>query len=763
MPNIKRRHFLQFASSVLATIGLSQIDLQRQALRYAKVLAQNTERKLALLVGINGYRNYPLSGCINDVYLQRELLIHRFGFNPKDILLVTDEDKSEISPTRAGILQAFEEHLIKQAKPGDVVVYHFSGHGAQVVDPESGFADQRNSTFVPLDSSFEQIRGQLQVSDIMGATLFLLMSALKTENVTVVLDSCHSGGGKRGNLIIRSLERFYTGKTIYPSGQERSYQQEWLSRLNMSREDFIRKRQKVAKGVVIAATRRDQLAADLPFYNFYAGAFTYALTQYLWQETQNRGVGNVMANVARITTRISTTQQIPEFEAKQESDRAKPSYFLSKQVPPAEGVIQKVNGERVEFWLAGIEPEDFEVFARGKGAIFTILARNGQKLGAMQLESLKGLEGFGKIIAVEPSQSIRSGSLLQEEIRAIPKDFSLRLGLDDSLGYQTDRIRTRLRSLQQLETLPLARGEVDYILGRMTESIYREIAATNREPIPKVGSLGLYSQGRDLIPGSFGVPGENLTRAIARLQPKFRSLLAARLIKLTLNADTSKLAVSASMKILGAQEEVVASKFTPRALRNIDREEGDRPTPEVSPVRIKTEAGIPLLPLRTRVQFQVKNSEDRDLYVTVLVIDAGGEIAIVFPNTWTATTEAALIRAGETKSIPEVGIDPFRLVVSEPLGMVEVLILASISPLRSALKTLQSFAARRGLSRRPFGLDDREQTTLVNNLVGDLDRVSRTGTRRTRLQAEFDPTVRAIDTTQIAAMSITFRSIEEVL
>lgn len=32
-----------------------------------------------------------LSGCINDVTLQRELLIHRFGFNAKDILTVTNK------------------------------------------------------------------------------------------------------------------------------------------------------------------------------------------------------------------------------------------------------------------------------------------------------------------------------------------------------------------------------------------------------------------------------------------------------------------------------------------------------------------------------------------------------------------------------------------------------------------------------------------------------------------------------------------------
>lgn len=110
MSNIQRRHFLQFAGSALATMGLSQWDIFQASDRYAQVLAKSTPRKLALLVEINDYNFSPLRGCVNDVRLQQELLIHRFGFNPKDILILADNQA-----TRSGILTAFEEHLIKQA------------------------------------------------------------------------------------------------------------------------------------------------------------------------------------------------------------------------------------------------------------------------------------------------------------------------------------------------------------------------------------------------------------------------------------------------------------------------------------------------------------------------------------------------------------------------------------------------------------------------------------------------------------------------
>jgi len=213
--------------------------------------------------------------------LPRNLLIHRFKFNPKDILGLTDT-----KATRQGILTAFEEHLIKQAKPTDVVVYHYSGHGSRIFDPNPIVVEPNqeglNGTFVPVDSTlppgYPEVGGTVQ--DIMGHTLFLLMSALKTENVTVVLDSCFSGGTTRESRV-RSRDG---GKNVLVSADEKTYQQQWLSQLKMSSEEFVRSyRTGVAKGVVVAATAPDQLARELNINGFISGIFSYLLTHYLWQ------------------------------------------------------------------------------------------------------------------------------------------------------------------------------------------------------------------------------------------------------------------------------------------------------------------------------------------------------------------------------------------------------------------------------------------------------------------------------------------------
>ncbi|WP_407900287.1 twin-arginine translocation signal domain-containing protein [Scytonema sp. NUACC26] len=55
MSHIKRRQFLQFAGSALATMGISQLDIMLQGERYAKALAQDTPRKLALLLYVRSF------------------------------------------------------------------------------------------------------------------------------------------------------------------------------------------------------------------------------------------------------------------------------------------------------------------------------------------------------------------------------------------------------------------------------------------------------------------------------------------------------------------------------------------------------------------------------------------------------------------------------------------------------------------------------------------------------------------------------------
>jgi metacaspase-1 len=352
MPELSRRHFLQAAGATLVTAGLPQT----QILRHQKVLAQSTPRKLALIIGINDYTDTPLYGCVNDAILQRQLLVHRFGFNSQDVVMLLNQDA-----TRQGILDAVEEHLIKQAKPGDVAVLHFSGHGSLVRDPDPIYINTDTGkglagTLVPIDGALPSTATDSGgiVADVMGHTLFLLMSAIQTENLTVVLDSCHSGASTR-EIRVRAREG---GEKIEISPQEKAYQEQWLTRLDWSREEFVnRYQQGVANGVVLAATQPYQRALDEQLNGFVAGAFSYRLTQHLWQQdsTPEQAISEIQSQIPQ------SYRQQPKIEVEVESGYGqKPFYFVENPRTAGQVLVIEQEGDRAKLLLVGIDPGEVD-------------------------------------------------------------------------------------------------------------------------------------------------------------------------------------------------------------------------------------------------------------------------------------------------------------------------------------------------------------------------------------------------------------------
>jgi hypothetical protein len=151
--------------------------------------------KRALLVGIDNYEYpnqvSPLAGSLNDVEEMRQVLITKFGFPPENVLVL-----KESQATHAGIMNAIQSHLISKTQPGDIVVFHYSGHGSQVPDKTGKMISGLDGTIVPYDSRDPEGK----VFDITGAELHtaLVQLAAKTKNLTFILDSCHSGTLVRG-------------------------------------------------------------------------------------------------------------------------------------------------------------------------------------------------------------------------------------------------------------------------------------------------------------------------------------------------------------------------------------------------------------------------------------------------------------------------------------------------------------------------------------------------------------------------------------
>lgn len=722
MTQIKRRQFLQFGGSAIAAMGMSQFDLSKLGDRYAQVLAQNTPRKLALLIGANAYTDAPLYGCVTDTELQYQLLVNRFGFNPKDILVVNDN--TAIKPTREGILQSFEEHLIKQAKAGDVIVFHYSGHGSRVKDLDT--ADGLNSTFVPIDRTVKQVGNNFEVSDIMGRTLFLLMSAIKTDNFTAVLDSCHSGGGKRGNSRIRAIRG---GGEALPSQMELEYQKQWLGKLNLSPEEFKLRRLAIAKGTVIASANRSQFAIDSEFSGFKAGVFTYYMTKYLWQQTGDTYLTSAIADISLRTTRDH--DQDPEVECKTtckagDTNNKALFYDLPSAVPSAEAAIIKVEGQQATFWMGGIDASN----ALGKDSIFAIVdKKDGKSLATLRLDERNGLTAKGTFIDGD-ANAIKEGALLREEVRGIPNDLSLNIGIDPSLGNVAN-IQKALQGISRLKTVELGTGEVDFILSKVEESDRPKLqrSLTN---VPALASIGLFSTSKErAIDDSFGIAGESTDAAVGRLKSKFKLLLASKVLQSLLNPRSSKLNVQVNIHPVGRAGQTFGRAGTSRSSNTVATKAID--------FSQKVKPG-------TNLQVSIKNSEKQDLYVGVLAIGSSGDLTLLYPLDYSAAEDAALLKSGDTLQVPRAGRDKFDFEVQGPTGTFDVLVLASVQPLRNALKGLNKIQGRSGELRE---IGDPQET-----IIGLLDDL--TNSTRANLAPKRN-TSSTMDMNTLAALSVTIR------
>ncbi|NJR50664.1 MAG: caspase family protein [Leptolyngbyaceae cyanobacterium CSU_1_3] len=420
MPTVKRRHFLQGVGSTVAAIGLGQTNLFRQAQQFDRVLAQGKPgRKLALLVGINRYTQRPLSGCHTDVELQWELLVHRYGFSPNDILVVADREFSFLNykpqqPTRQNILEAFEKHLIGQATADSTVVFHYSGHGGLIKDPnplpylltvdfDGNRVKQPNSqggagTILPIDYATNNPE---ETNPIMGRTLFLLTYALakKTPNITMVLDSCHSGGSFRGNLTVRTVNKENGIPQGQPGAIELDYQKRWLRDLNLEAKFQELRQAGIAAGVAIGSVQYDQLAADARFDGFQAGALTYTLTRYLWQQPVNDAIEAVFANIASRTQEIgksSLSDQQPLFDVSRDEYRKQPIYLSQPAVPFADAVVRQVSSkDDIQYWLGGVSTRSLT--ANATGTLYSIVNPKGEEIGQLKHLKREGLRGFGRV------------------------------------------------------------------------------------------------------------------------------------------------------------------------------------------------------------------------------------------------------------------------------------------------------------------------------------------------------------------------------
>lgn len=235
--------------------------------------------KRALLVGINAYPSAPLRGCVNDVTLVSEILTKHFGFDTKEKRMLTDA-----SATTANILERLE-WLVGGAQPGDVLFFHYSGHGSQMIDSKYDTdeePDGLDEIICPVDLNW---RDKVINDDQLKAVFDKVPAGV---NLTVVLDCCHSGSGMDHTNQYQPLGAGLA-REFGPDSPNRSrllpmpadIANRGLGLELKPRDRVVQSRNIDQTGLMISGCQSTQTSADAWIDNRYIGAATHALTSLL--------------------------------------------------------------------------------------------------------------------------------------------------------------------------------------------------------------------------------------------------------------------------------------------------------------------------------------------------------------------------------------------------------------------------------------------------------------------------------------------------
>jgi hypothetical protein len=222
----------------------------------------------ALLVGINEYPGAPLAGCVNDVQDMANFLVGRCGFELREIRLLTDARAT----TRAILDRLL--WLVDGIKAGDRILFHYSGHGAQIAsrDPVSAEVDGLDEIICPVDFQWKEglfIRDN-HLNDIFS-------SVPPCVEALWISDSCHSGDLSRG---------FDPPSVRRPRALHPPLDIAWRNGVAVKEKVNVRKL--VPGGqlnvTLLSACQSNQTASDALFNHRPNGAFTYSLLEVLNRE-----------------------------------------------------------------------------------------------------------------------------------------------------------------------------------------------------------------------------------------------------------------------------------------------------------------------------------------------------------------------------------------------------------------------------------------------------------------------------------------------
>jgi hypothetical protein len=705
---LTRRAFLQRIGLLLTALGMTEAGFAAVADRYGRVLAEPTRRKLALLVGINQYpesvsdfaplKGSALTGCLTDVELQQQLLIHRFGFQPQDILTLTDQEA-----TREGIETAFLAHLMEQVRSDDIVVVHFSGLGSRI-----RFSDKEEicNSLVPVDGVLPT-EEHPAIADLMQETLGLLLRSLPTPNITTILDLCYTDVGipLQGTLRIRSRPSAPIGE---PLVAELALQQQLLEQVKA--RPFENSTSGLP-GLVVQAAQPGQVALEGQWSGFSSGLLTHALTRYLWESVPPESVAIALGKTTNAVRKLSADQQHPQSD---HSTKQGAAPFVASPVltEAADGVITAVDGDGrlVQGWLGGLPIAALE----GYGANALLRVGQGETATVLQVRSREGLRVQASLL--NPGSPLSVGQPIQEWQRLIPRNLGLMVALDGTLERIERVDATSAFAASKVAIATTADQSADYLFGKMqptvrtlTASLVSEGVSDSETVHPEIkkSGYGLFYPSRTVVAGTLLETEEAVKVAVNRVTPQLRILLAAKLLRLTENIGSSQLAVKVALETAEAQQQVLLSQKT-------------RLFPDTRQKTTPNE--LPILTTGKRIHYRLWNEDSHPIYFLFVGFDGGRAIAYHPVSGTPSPTDPPLqenvLLPGESLVLPgSSGGWP----VPTTAGLSENFLVFSRDPWQQAIATLN---ANRSTQMPPLLMALNKPLEVVQAILQDLHQAS---------------------------------------
>lgn len=248
----------------------------------------------ALLIGINRYQipGADLRGCVNDVKNMRAVLTSFYGFANKDVGVLTD-----LAATTEAMKRGIAK-LVADAKRGDTILLHYSGHGANVPDKNGDEADHRDEILCPTDLDWKK-----PLADDWLRQVFNAMAP--DVRFTVIMDCCHSGTNTRAILPpdAPSIPRYLPNPwDLMAEESGRALRGKTRRRLRASTPAAQKKSDAVDAKIgelLITGCRSTQTSADAYIAGSYNGALTYHLVKVIkgakgklsYRELHDRTIG----------------------------------------------------------------------------------------------------------------------------------------------------------------------------------------------------------------------------------------------------------------------------------------------------------------------------------------------------------------------------------------------------------------------------------------------------------------------------------------